>query len=906
MAEIVSFGEWVQRRRNVLGLTRKAFADRVGCAPITIKKIERDERKPSLEIAELLAIHLQIAETEQTDFIRRARGEFIPRFGSPDELSLTEAQSPVSQEEAPKHNLPTQTTPFIGRQTELEKVTNQLADSACRLLTILGAGGMGKTRLGVAAAQMQISNFTDGVVYVSLAPIGNDGAETAVSINPIVAALADALKISFQGDSPPEQQLTNYLKRKEMLILFDNFEHLLDTAVFLSNLLQHAPDIKILTTSRERLNLQEEWLFALQGLSFSDDQSMSAVQLFAQRARQVKEDFDLEREKTAVLRICQLVEGMPLGLELAASWVMQLSCEEIADEIESELDFLTTEIRNVPDRHRSIRAIFGYSWERLSAKEQDVLQKLSVFRGGFERKAAKAVTGASLPLLARLVGKSLLSVGENGRYTIHELLRQFAAEKLAENSLIVEETHRQHCYYFLAFLSDLHPTIYIRQNRASFLLLEQEMGNVRAALPQAIAHHNHLFTKLVGQVLWVFFDVQGGLLESNTFFSAITQVLKQNCIPHHGIDEQRTVHPACLRWISYIIFWAFSQGHLGRHQSVEEVLQQCLLILPESDPVAQPARGSCYWMLGYNASANSDYVHAQQWMDRSISLLKATDDIVMYGSALWGSGQIAYHLGDYKKAAYFAKESLQIFSTIGNELWRAASLRDLGWLALIRGDFAEAEAKYREVLIIQQRFNHKANTPYSYNMLGIFACIQGKREEARTYLRQCIDMANELNMIYPAAQSKWYLGNLAVMEGDYQTAKYYYRESGLLKNRTIDSGGIGWAHLGLGELEEAAEAFQGSLQIMFDIGTLPIGLDSLTGLAHIEAQKGHLSHALELLALIRHHSASSWEIREKGRLLWEELVAELSPELVVEAETRGRELDLFKTAATLLEGERSI
>ena len=320
MAEIVSFGEWVQKRRNQLSHTRKEFAQLVGCAPITIKKIERDERKPSVEMAELFAQHLQIPASEQEDFMRRARGEFVARFGLPEEMSLAEAQTVASAEEAPKHNLPPQTTTFVGRTPELSQITEQLADPACRLLTILGAGGMGKTRLSIEVALGQVENFTDGVNYVSLAPIGSNPNETEDSLNPIVGALADTLEISFQGGTPPEQQLLNYLKRKEMLIVFDNFEHLLVTAVFLSNLLKHAPDIKILTTSRERLNLQEEWLFALHGLSFSIDQSMSAVQLFAQRAKQVRVDFDLKIEEAAVLRICQLVEGMPLGLELAASW----------------------------------------------------------------------------------------------------------------------------------------------------------------------------------------------------------------------------------------------------------------------------------------------------------------------------------------------------------------------------------------------------------------------------------------------------------------------------------------------------------------------------------------------------------------------------------------------------------
>ncbi|MCP4422590.1 MAG: XRE family transcriptional regulator, partial [Chloroflexi bacterium] len=354
MSEIISFGEWAQVRRNQLRLSRTDLARQVGCSPVTIKKIERDERRPSVQIAELLAQHLQIPETEQEDFIHRARGGFVA-------------------------------------------------------------------------------------------------------------------------------------------------------------LLAHAPDIKILTTSRERLNLQEEWLFALQGLPYSQGE-MSAVQLFAQRAQQVKADFNLEREETAVLRICQLVEGMPLGLELAASWVLQLPCQEIADEIEAELDFLVTELRNVPERQRSIRAVFGYSWEKLSKKERDVLQKLSVFRGGFERKAAKVVAGASLTVLAGLVGKSLLSVGGNGRYQLHELLRQFVAEKLEQSVLLNEETHIQHAQYFMTFASDQEPRIKGAEAKSALVAITEDIDNVRVAIRWALRDQVTLFDRSFGMTMWMFYEVKGWLL----------------------------------------------------------------------------------------------------------------------------------------------------------------------------------------------------------------------------------------------------------------------------------------------------------------------------------------------------------------------------------------------------------
>ncbi|MFK7804877.1 MAG: helix-turn-helix domain-containing protein, partial [Anaerolineae bacterium] len=274
MAEIVSFGEWVQKRRNQLGYSRTVLAKQIGCAPITIKKIERDERRPSEEMAELFSQHLQIPEDSKEVFMRRARGEFVSRFSNPEEMSLAEAKAISKEAEKPKHNLPVQTTSFFGRKSELTEIGERFADPSCKLLTILGAGGMGKTRLAVEAATEQINNFTDGVVYVSLAPV--EMAHSDQLINPLVGALADALKISFHAEGTPEEQMLSYLSRKETLLVFDNFEHLIETADYVADLLRAAPDIKILVTSRTRLHLQEEWVLSLHGLQYPQTENEDA------------------------------------------------------------------------------------------------------------------------------------------------------------------------------------------------------------------------------------------------------------------------------------------------------------------------------------------------------------------------------------------------------------------------------------------------------------------------------------------------------------------------------------------------------------------------------------------------------------------------------------------------------
>ena len=285
--------------------------------------------------------------------------------------------------QAKKQNFLQQPTPFIGRTAEVSEITGLLTDPNCCLLTLVGLGGIGKTRLAIQAARQLQAHFTHGVHFVPLQPVR--------SANFLVSAIADALDKPLPGPAEPETQLSNYLHDKEILLILDNFEHLLPQggAEQLTRILSRAPKLKLLVTSREVLNLQEEWLYPVRGLPFPKNgqtdrlETYDAVRLFVERAQRVRRDFALAEEQAGVVRICHLVEGMPLALEIAASWTKTVSCEVIAGEIERNFNFLTTELRNMPERHRRMQAIFDQSWKLLTTAEQDVFKQLSVFQGGF-------------------------------------------------------------------------------------------------------------------------------------------------------------------------------------------------------------------------------------------------------------------------------------------------------------------------------------------------------------------------------------------------------------------------------------------------------------------------------------------------------------------------------------------
>ena len=345
-----------------------------------------------------------------------------------------EAYERALHPDASDGRLPAQPTPFIGRERELNEIAQHLNDPTCRLLTLVGLGGIGKSRLALQAALEHSDEFADGAYFVPLAPISSAAL--------IIPTIAESLKFSFFGQLDPKTQLLNFLREKHALLVLDNFEHVIDGAGLLIEILANALRLKIIVTSRERLNLRAEQPFEVNGLDYPDMagatvphiDGFSAVQLFEQAARRVNWSFalTLEQESCAV-RICQLVEGMPLAVELAAAWTRVIACDEIVHEIARSFDVLSTALGGLPDRHRSLRVLFDYSWKLLNEEERNVFSRLSVFRGGFPREAAEQVAGATLRLLAALVDASFLRRTPAGRYEIHELLRQYGEEKLSES-----------------------------------------------------------------------------------------------------------------------------------------------------------------------------------------------------------------------------------------------------------------------------------------------------------------------------------------------------------------------------------------------------------------------------------------------------------------------------------------
>jgi predicted ATPase len=422
------------------------------------------------------------------------------------------------------HNLPAPLASLVGREDELAILRGRLQEADGRLLTVVGAGGSGKSRLALAAAWALRPQFPDGVWWVELAGIGA-GDDPSLQCAALASTVAASLGITLSGRGPPLEELAAALGERLALLVLDNCEHLPEVPTVAHTLLESSPGLRLLATSRERLGLSGETLLPLEGLPVpneeaSDAAAAPAVQLFLDRAARHTPGWGQEPgEVEAAARLCRVLEGMPLGIELAARWVGHYTPDEIVAAIQTDLEFLTARTQDVPARQRSLQAVFATTWELLSATEQHALAQLSVFRGGVDRIAAQAVAGIAPTTLVTLVDKSLLRRVEVGRYGLHELLRQFASARLAEAGE-GERLGDRHLRHYLALAEQAAPELNRPQQREWLERLDRDLDNLRAALAWARERGNgELGLRLAG-ALGRFWDMRSHVTEGRTWLEA--------------------------------------------------------------------------------------------------------------------------------------------------------------------------------------------------------------------------------------------------------------------------------------------------------------------------------------------------------------------------------------------------
>jgi predicted ATPase len=631
----------------------------------------------------------------------------------------------------PATNLPSQTSSFVGRRAELSRLAECFPDPACRLITLMGPGGIGKTRLAIEAAERVLSAFRHGVYFVPLAPIAPG--------DRIAPAVADHIGFKFYGQEDQNLQLINYLRGKQMLLILDNFEHILGESDLVSDILAAAPELKILVTARERLNLHEEWIVHVHGMEVpnsnrpEDPLTFPALELFLDRVRRVNPESALtESEMPYAIRICQLIEGSPLAIELAAGWTRFLSLAEIASEIETSLDFLTSSLRNVTPRHRSLRAVFNYSWELLDDQERQNFIRLSIFRGGFTRAAAARVTGAGMIDLATLTDKSLLNRSPDGRCEMPEVIRQFAQEKLSENPDALEDLRDRHARHFLDFLGGLRGDLEGDNQLTALAALRSEAENIRLAWRWAVEGCRIDVLSAAYKPLYRYLEFRGRLLEGLETFTEVVDLLR----------GEENFNGENLLLANFKARRSAFQYRLGRSEPAMPALEKSVALLrrsgdPEDLGFALTYLGAVEYMAGSDASAAA---HLRE----SIETLLGTADRIGVAIAYHHLALLARKNGDLEESRSLFSKSLAVNREIGNEFGEAIALNNLGLVAHEAGRFEEAFNLHNQSLEIRHRLDDSWGIANVYDGLGLVAFARGDYLQAGSYFEDSREIYHEI------------------------------------------------------------------------------------------------------------------------------------------------------------------
>jgi predicted ATPase/DNA-binding CsgD family transcriptional regulator len=658
-------------------------------------------------------IYSKLGVNNRTQAVARAR-----EFGLFDKPDETSRRIPVPA----RHNLPAQRTPFVGREGEIDRV-KQLLETT-RLVTLTGPGGIGKTRLAIEIADQGRPNFNHGVYFVSLTPLN--------SADQFVQTITEALALSFSGGDDLKVQLLRYFRNKNMLLVMDNFGTLLDAAPLLNEILAAAPEATIMTTSREKLNLTGETVFNVAGLHFADWQtpeealSDSAAQLFVQSAMRAQPQFELgQKDVHSVAQICQLVEGMPLGILLAAAWMDVLSPREIAAEINRNIDFLETELRDVPARQRSIKAVFETSWERLTQSERDLFKRLSVFRSGFTRQAAGEVAGASLRDLSGLVGKSFLRRNpDSERYEVHDLLRQYAEERLEIDSEARIAAHQAHATYYTNFLEKMSENLRSDRQKTSLIEIKNDIENVRVTWRHLAAQGKAAEIAKMIDSLWYSHEIRGWLHAGLNLFSEADATFRETIM---GEDVK--------------VVFAQILAARAHFTSLLGFAQQGLEMAQESVAIHRRLNRRQEILLSLNSLTIANF-HLGKMTEVIEAAQEGLEIARELGYKWWEANTLLWlaaanrAMQSFNEVDRFAQEAGKIVGEIGDPWLSVWPGHHLAGLAAVRGDYLEAKERYYLVLEAAQSVNFKRGMLYTYNDLGTVNFLLGEFVEAeQAYLR---------------------------------------------------------------------------------------------------------------------------------------------------------------------------
>ncbi len=621
-------------------------------------------------------------------------------------ISLHADKQPAVQ----KYNLPTPPTSFIGRLRELDELNDLLARPDTRMLTIVGAGGMGKTRLSLEVGRAALANFADGVYFIPLAAV--------TDIDQIPAEIAESVGTGFIQGSEPRQHLLDFLQNKELLLVMDNYEHLLDGVEFISEILRGTSNVKVLATSRQKLGLSSEQIYRLEGLEASGQRGDDSTRLFEERARLVSATFEITEDNfPAVHQVGQYVGGMPLGIELAASWIEFLSPEEIAAEMQESLDFFDIELQDLPDRHRNMRAVIDQTWNLLSAEERNGFKKSAVFRGRFNREAFNEVIDIDAKLQRSLLNKSVIQRDRDGYYQIHELMRQYAQEKLAEDAEQNQRIRDRHADYFCGLVEQYGQRVLAGEHHLIAPLYE----NIREALEWSITRKKLANLRISVPGLLFYFSHRGIIYDG----VRLIEKFINNIEPYAQSGEESGL---VLAQNLMVLAYLYRRGYVSRLEETEQLINRCLDLLQASSNYPREQAFIYVFILWLNTS--SPIEENRRYFEMALDTYQELGD--EWGVAL-AHDQWAWALtnsGDAISGEPHHRAALKIYQQLMDGRGTAACLAGIGYAFWTRHEYDKALHLINEGLNIIESLDLYNDILIYYTSIFDLTLIMGDYHDA--------------------------------------------------------------------------------------------------------------------------------------------------------------------------------
>jgi len=774
----VSFGDWVKRRRNGLGLTQAQLALQINCSTSALRKFESEERRPSAETIEQLATIFDIPPEERKAFLRFARGDW-QAFEGVDSEDAPWRSSRIEQQS----NLPLLFTSFIGREEEQREVIDLLKKN--RLVTLVGAGGIGKTRLAIQVGNQLRYHYPDGIWFIPLDSLSN----------PLLVpqTVASVFGINEGADTQITETLMNVLRRKTSLVILDNCEHLLDSCVqLIMILLTHCPNLRVLTTSREILKMVGEATYYLPSLSIPEESTpletldeYESVQLFVDRAELTLSSFQITKENAqAIADICRRVDGNPLAIELIVARVNILKVEEISEQLQESIAVMASNRRSTLSRHQSLQASIDWSWSLLTDPEKVFLRQLSVFAGGWTLESAQAVCdGNAFDLTNSLAQKSLLNVDQEreyeSRYYFHEIIRQYAYEKLVESG--EEETVLiQHLKYFLRLSEQIEYGLLGNKQREWFARSIYERDNLRAALELASEKDIEAGLYISGRLkaVWYRYDVREGLFW-------LRKLLKNPESKQYPFARAKAL---CTEG------WLLSrrQRILQARAKAEESLALFRALNDRSGEI------DALILLAATYSYTRDQADMLKLYQQALALSQTLGDI-------WRQARINFRLGwdqahfNLQHSLPYLEKARDLFTEAGDQRSQADILCCIGTLTLQNGDveLAQQYLDEAEMLYPSDEIDMRVYFQIARSMIAL---VHGDYKEAHTLLQETLDHAEKLGNRFDYLWAQVRLGYLALREGNIREAREIFKETAVVFQKDKIISGVIFTLEGMADL----------------------------------------------------------------------------------------------------------